>query len=129
MLSWLFGPKAEARQLNRDAKAIADSTRYGFRAEMQAEIAWQVHHSLQQSHVRGGDDVSAYKPIIDHFKLLHREARRNHNQVQLTANTLIIIYLRAEQLAELATPARAHIDELIGDWAHTFEEREVDSAM
>ena len=129
MFGWLFGPKADARQLNRDVKTILNTTRYGFRTEMQREIAWTTHQALREAHERGGDDPSAYKPLIDHFKMMHRDARRAHNQVQLTANTFVIIYLRAEQLEDLAASARKMIDDFIADWAHTFDEHEVQGPM
>ena len=129
MFGWLFGPKADARQLNRDVKTILNTTRYGFRTEMQREIAWTTHQALREAHERGGDDPSAYKPLIDHFKMMHRDARRAHNQVQLTANTFVIIYLRAEQLEDLAASARKMIDDFIADWAHTFDEHEVQGSM
>ena len=129
MFGWLFGPKADARQLNRDVKTILNTTRYGFRTEMQREIAWTTHQALREAHERGGDGPSAYKPLIDHFKMMHRDARRAHNQVQLTANTFVIIYLRAEQLEDLAAPARKMIDDFIADWAHTFDEHDVQRPM
>ena len=97
-LDWLFGEKSEARQLNRDARAIINSARLGYRTEVQREMALLTGETLATAHERGGDDPSKYQPLISHFKMMHRDAKQARNQTQLTAYTLIIIYLRAEQL-------------------------------
>ena len=120
-LDFIFGEKAEARQLNRDAAAVVRSAKLGFRTEMQRDASLLTGSTLAEAHARSGDDPAEYKPVISHFKMMHREARMAHNQVRLTAYTLIIIYLRAEQLGDMAAPARAEIDQFIEEWAHAAE--------
>jgi len=118
-LDWLFGEKGEARQLNRDARAIINAARIGYRPETQREMSVLTGTTLATAHERGGADPAKYQPLIDHFKMMHRDAKTARNQTQLTAYTLIIIYLRAQQLGDIATDARNEIDQFIEAWAHT----------
>lgn len=121
-LDWLFGEKSEARQLGRDARSIINSARVGYRTETQCEMALLTGTTLAQAHERGGDDPARYKPLIDYFKMMHRDAKHARDQTKLTAYTLIIIYLRAEQLGDMAIDARREIDEFIADWSHAVPE-------
>jgi len=116
---WLFGEKGEARQLNRDARAIINAARIGYRPETQREMSVLTGTTLATAHERGGADPAKYQPLIDHFKMMHRDAKSARNQTQLTAYTLIIIYLRAQQLGDIAAQAREEIDQFIEAWAHT----------
>ena len=118
-LDWLFGEKGEARQLNRDARAIINAARIGYRPETQREMSVLTGTTLATAHERGGADPAKYQPLIDHFKMMHRDAKSARNQTQLTAYTLIIIYLRAQQLGDIAAEAREEIDQFIEAWAHT----------
>ena len=115
---WLFGEKGEARQLNRDARAIINAARIGYRPETQREMSVLTGTTLATAHERGGADPAKYQPLIDHFKMMHRDAKSARNQTQLTAYTLIIIYLRAQQLGDIAAQAREEIDQFIEAWAH-----------
>lgn len=118
MLSALFGPAAEARRLGRDVHSILEATRLGQRQAVQARMALDTREALAESHRRGGADAQRYGPIIEHFRMRHREARGARDEVALTACTLVIIYLRAEQLGDAAAPARAAIDAFVAEWAH-----------
>ena len=124
-LDWIFGEKAEARQLNRDARAIVNAARAGYRPETQREMSVLTGTTLATAHERGGDDPAKYQPLINHFKMMHRDAKHARNQTQLTAYTLIIIYLRSEQMGDLAADARREVDEFIAAWAHTSTEESV----
>ena len=47
------------------------------------------------------------------LKEAHRDARRRHNHAALSGVTLAIIFLRAQELGDLAQPACDAIDEFI----------------
>jgi hypothetical protein len=124
-LDWLFGKQGEARQLNRDARAVINAARIGYRPETQREMSVLTATTLVTAHERGGEDPAKYQPLIDHFKMMHRDAKSARNQTQLTAYTLIIIYLRAQQLGDIAADARREIDQFIEAWAHTTADQTI----
>jgi hypothetical protein len=51
------------------------------------------------------------------LKERHRDARRRRDQIQLTAATLSIIYLRARELGQLGAPVCEIIDNAMERWA------------
>lgn len=119
----LFGPEAEARQLNRDAVAIIRVAREGYSAERAREMALLTRDSLEELDDRSGANADP-GVMLGEMKLKHREARRSRQQVELTAYTLVIIELRARAAGEAADPAREAIAEFCQDWEHAADGQE-----
>ena len=111
-----FGPQREANRLSRDAATIIEAARSVSSSSGIREKALRIRDELEVAHARGGDDPSRYAPLVDHFKAQHREARRRRDDTALTALTLVIIYLRAEEIGADAEPARDCIDAFISEW-------------
>jgi len=114
VLGWPRSARRESRRLVRDAAAIVESTRRAAPPPALLAVADDVRRSLEEAHARGGPDPARYAPIVDHFRMLHRDARRRRDDDALTAHTLVIIYLRAEMLGEEAAAARRAIDAFLG---------------
>jgi hypothetical protein len=121
LLDWLFGPKAKARQLNSDARAIVQVARDGYRVETTRAMALLTRETIDDTRAYALARSEGPKLTIERLEMYHRNAKSSRDQVKLTAYTLAIIYLRAEGLGELAAPARAEIDQFYADWAHSVE--------
>ena len=115
LVRW-FGPKREARRLHRDAETIIETGRAVSSSSKMRETALRVRDELEVAHARGGGDPSRYAPLIDHFRVQHREARGRRDDTALTALTLVIIYLRAERIGDDAKQARDRIDAFVAEW-------------
>ncbi len=121
----LFNSKArEIRQLNRDAPLIIENARESYRSELVRDIAILVHQKISEAKSNCGDNVACLQRALDHFRKLHREARRKNEHVGLTAYTLIIIYLRAELIGPQCAPARTAIDGFLDEWRHALEQED-----
>jgi hypothetical protein len=119
----LFNSKArEIRRLNRDAAVIIENARESYRSELVRDIAILIDEKIREAKTHCGDDALCLKRALDHFRRLHREARRRNQHVGLTAYTLVIIYLRGELLGPECAPAREAIDAFLDDWRHAIEE-------
>jgi hypothetical protein len=116
----LFGDKSEKeiKQLNKDAQVIIDHARQTFRAELLRDIALQSGEHLGRARKVFEPNPIGLKRAIDDYKRLHQEARRQRQDVLLSAFTLVLIYLRSEQQGEPCQPARDIIDGFIAEWAH-----------
>ena len=112
----LFGKKSEALQLIRDTQSIirSDETAYADRHLLKiSEIASSsIQRSLNKPDVRTpkGDKTPRW------LKEAHRDARKRNDQAALSGTTLAIIFLRAQELGNLAQPACDAIDEFIARW-------------
>lgn len=119
--SLIANPQREARRLNRDASTIIDSAIESLPINRVRETALLTLEHLGEI----GNDLHEHSQgrerILNRYRQLHGEARRRMDQVGLTAYTLIIIYMRAAALGEMAAPARAAIDEFTGQWAHAAQ--------
>ena len=111
-----FGPQREAGRLTRDAETIVEAAKSVSSTSKIRDVALRIRDELEVAHARGGDDPSRYAPIIHHFRVQHREARRRRDDTALTALTLVIIYLRAEVIGSDARTARDRIDAFISEW-------------
>ena len=112
---WL-GSQGQAHRLDRDAATIIETAKSVSPSSKVRETALRIRDDLQAAHTRGGDDPSRYAPIMDHFRMHHREARRRRDDTALTALTLVIIYLRAETIGADAQPVRDRIDGFVSEW-------------
>lgn len=127
MIFGLFNSKArEIRHLNRDAPTVIENARESYRSELVRDIAVLVHQKVVEAKNNCGEDPACLRRALDHFRRLHREARRRNEHVGLTAYTLIIIYLRAGLIGLECEPARAAIEAFLGDWRHALKEGEED---
>ncbi len=116
LLARWFGPHREARRLDRDAATIIEAAQSATRSSKIRETALRIREELEAAHAHGGDDPSRYARLVEHFKVRHREARRQRDDTALTALTLVIIYLRAEAIGADADPTRHRIDAFISRW-------------
>ena len=122
MFGWFNNPDREAKQLNKDSGAILDSVVKGSPAVVGRAVAEQTQAAIEEGHKKGRNSPDLYQPIVDHYRTMNADARRNHNQVAMSAFSLTSIYLRAEMLGPKAVPARQAIDEFLASWAHSGED-------
>ena len=120
----LFGNKSEreARRLNRDAPVIIEHARQTFRGDRLRNIAIRTAEHLERAHRVFEPNAIGLKRAILEYERLHREARDHHDEVSLSAFTLVQIYIRAEALGEAGRPAVHTIDDFIGEWEHAKED-------
>lgn len=111
-----FGSGREARRLTRDAETIVEAAKSVSSSAKIREVALRIRDELEAAHLRGGTNPSRYAPLIHHFKVQHREARRRRDDTALTALTLVIIYLRAETIGTDTKAVRDYIDAFIAEW-------------
>ena len=122
ILKSLFdSPEREARRLNRDAPAIIDSAIRSFPIDRVRETAVMTLEQLGEAREHLENHTESREQVLYRFRQLHGEARRRMDQVGLTAYTLVIIYLRAEPLGDIAAPAREAIDAFTGQWSHAAQ--------
>ena len=120
----LFGDKTQkkARRLNRDAPVIIEHARQTFRGNMLRDIALRTAEHLERAHKVFEPNATGLKRAIMEYERLHREARDQRDEVSLSAFTLVLIYIRAEDLGEVSRPAVDTIDDFIGEWEHPKED-------
>ncbi|MDD9876431.1 MAG: hypothetical protein OXR84_03205 [Magnetovibrio sp.] len=118
MIFGLFGDKteSEARQLNRDAPLIIEQSEQTYPPTRLRDMAEMIVEFIERAHVRYGTQEIDLKRAHHDYKSLHKEARRKNDQIELSAMTLVIIYIRAEIAGPLAAPAREAIDAFTGAW-------------
>ena len=120
MIFGLFGDKREreAKQLNRDAPAIIAQAEALYSPARLQTMAETIAKYIERAHKRYGTDPINLRRAHYDFRNLHKEARRNNDQVGLSAMTLVIIYIRAEITGPKADPARAAINAFTATWLH-----------
>ena len=119
------GQTDELNQLKPQNKAALEIIEYAhqcFRTETVRDSALLLREHLDRVHAIYKDDTLGPKRAIVEYQTLHGEARRRHDDVALTAYSLLMIYVRAEVQGDPCAPARQAIDELIAEWAHTATE-------
>ena len=111
----LFGKKSKALQLIRDSQSIirSDETAYADRhlLKISAIASSSIQRALTESDAKSNGDKTPRW-----LKEAHRDARRRHNQAALSGVTLAIIFLKAQELGNIAQPACDAIDEFIARW-------------
>ena len=105
-----FFRQREAQRLNRDAVAIIEADTHTHDQKYLAAIAAQLDSSLKVA------SQSSAERMMQVMKNSHRKARDERNQVNLSAATLAIIYLRAKELGEAAQPARDAVERFAGKY-------------
>ena len=111
----LFGKKSKALQLIRDSQSIIRSDERAYADRHLLKISAIANSSIQRAMNESGAKTSGDK-TPRWLKEAHRDARRRHNQAALSGVTLAIIFLKAQELGNLAQPACDAIDEFIARW-------------
>lgn len=116
ILKWFANRgEREAKQLNRDAPLIIAQASQTLSESRLREVATTVAEHIPRAHKVYGQTAIDYKRAIQDYRRLHKDARRNNDQMALSAMTLVIIYLKAEVAGPPADPARAAIDAFTAD--------------
>ncbi len=112
----LLGNERKAKRLKKDALTIIRSDEVAYPslhlkscASMVAEYLAAIFSASPKTKAGHGSAIW--------LKEQHRDARRRRDQIQLTAATLSIIYLRASELGQLGTAICEIIDGAMGRWA------------
>jgi hypothetical protein len=115
----------EARQLRKDVASIVGMVESTYRPELLDKIARMTRDGIIKVQNLCGDDATYRAREVDRYKVLHRDARRQNAQGELTAYTLIIINTRALAYGELGAPVCALIDEFLQRWPGEVEAEDV----
>ena len=111
----LFGKKSKALQLIRDSQSIIRSDETAYTDRHLLKISAIANSSIQRALNESGGKTNGDK-TPRWLKDAPRDARRRHNQAALSGVTLAIIFLKAQELGNLAQPACDAIDEFIARW-------------
>jgi len=112
----LFGKNSKALQLIRDSQSIIRSDETAYADRHLSKISEITSSSIQQA--LSNPDIKTTKgdKTPRWLKEAHRDARKRNDQAALSGTTLAIIFLRAQELGDLAQPACDAIDEFIARW-------------
>ena len=112
----LFGKNSKALQLIRDSQSIIRSDETAYADRHLSKISEITSSSIQQA--LSNPDIKTTKgdKTPRWLKEAHRDARKRNDQAALSGTTLAIIFLRAQELGDLARPACDAIDEFIARW-------------
>jgi hypothetical protein len=113
----------EARQLNRDAVYIIEDATARFLDEQLTALVETTARELEAASKRLAMANFGLHNVLFDAKRLHREARRGARDVDLSAMTLVIIYLRSLKVGEAASPARETIAALLIEQVPDIEEK------
>ena len=114
--------KSKIRQINKDAPIIIEHARQTFRSDKVREIVRVTAQHLGRARKIFEPTPIGRQRAIDEYKRLHREARRQQDDVSLSAFTLVQIYLRAEGMGEDCRPAINTIDAFLAEWGHVLND-------
>jgi len=130
MIFGLFGDKheKEARQLNRDVPIIIEQAEQAMGPDRLRQMAEMTVKFIDRAYSQYGSAKIDIKRAHYDYRRLHKEARRNNDQVGLSAMTLVIIHLRAELAGVAANPAKAQIKRFTDSWLHDGEAQPADDA-
>ncbi len=112
----LFGNEKKARRLKKDALTIIRSDEVAYPPVHLKACATMVAEYLGTFLLATPKTKTGPRSAVS-LKERHRDARRRRDQVQLTAATLSIIYLRAREFGSLGTPTCEIIDNAMERWA------------
>ena len=106
----------EIKRLNKDAPLIIKYTKETVRPEKVPEVALLTRKHLDHAHSNFGTSEIGLKRTIDEYERLHKEARRQKDEISLTAFTLVLIYARSLNIGKDCSPAIKSIDSFISDY-------------
>ena len=111
----LFGNERKAKRLKKDALTIIRSDEVAYSPPHRKSCALMVTEYLAAIFSAAAKTKAGPgSPIW--LKERHRDARRRRDQIQLTAATLSIIYLRAREFGPLGVPTCEIIDNAMERW-------------
>ena len=111
----LFGNERKSKRLKKDALTIIRSDEVAYRSAHLKACAAMVAEYLGTFFPATPKIRTGPRSAIS-LKQRHRDARRRRDQVQLTAATLSIIYLRAREIGPLGAPTCEIIDNAMERW-------------
>ena len=111
MLKWFkkVTAKFDANQLERDSIVIINQTRQIFGHEAVEMVANLLRTELDKSVKQFGQAEIDIKRAIVECRRLHKEAIKRNDQKFLSAITLVIIFLKAQLIGEMADSAQKRI--------------------
>ncbi|NQV83140.1 MAG: hypothetical protein HQ494_04900 [Rhodospirillales bacterium] len=109
---------SDIRRLNKDAPLVIEYTRQTTRSDAFRQIAGATARHLVHVRAVYEPTPTGLKRAIAEYQRLHQEARQQHDQISLSAFTLVLIYIRAEGMGEDCRPAMDAIDAFIAEWDH-----------
>ena len=118
---WPFGARYETRLLNRDAQYIVDDALGRFSEERVVQMANATRVYLEDARDQLARPNLDPENVLVHFRSLHGAARRERQDMGLSAITLVIIYLRAQRHRDACEPAIRTIDDFVAEWASEDE--------
>jgi len=113
---------SDVRRLNKDAPTVLEHARQTFHPDRMKDIARVTAEHLEHSHKIFESTPVGLKRAILEYQRRHREARHQHDDVSLSAFTLVLIYIRAESFGEDCRPALDTIDAFLAEWGHAPED-------
>ena len=111
MLKWFkkVTAKFDANQLERDTIVIINQARQMFGHEAVKTVANLLSAELDKSLKQFGQAEIDIKRAIVECRRLHKEAIKRNDQKFLSAITLVIIFLKAQLIGEMADSAQKRI--------------------
>ena len=98
--------KRKVKGLIKDAQLIIDHVRQTTRPEKLKKIAIITSKHIEHAQKTFGETPTGFKRAIDEYKRLHNEARRQRDDISLSAFTLVQIYIRASAVGQECQPAK-----------------------
>jgi len=124
-----FGPEAEAKRMRRDVNYILGELTQGHYGPVEDWVATDLRKDLNYVKATFIErDEHGHARAEDHFKRMHKEARRRASQRDLTVLTLAIIYVKADAMGQAARDIVEKIDAFLSEWAHLVEDDDDGSA-
>ena len=116
-----FGRRYEVRMLNRDARYVVEDALGRFADERVAQMANATRQYLKQADEQLALPHLGHENVLLHFQNLHRTARREQQDMALSALTLVVIYLRAQRHGEACALAIKAVRDFVEEWASQDE--------
>ena len=107
--------KRKVQGLINDAQLIIDHIYQTTRPEKVIEIARITSQHIEHAQTTFGETVIGLKRAIDEYKRLHNEARRQRDDISLSAFTLVQIYFHSVAVGQECQPAKEIIKAFIRD--------------
>lgn len=108
--------------LNRDAAYVIEDAVARFGDERLRQMANTTRRYLREAREQLALPHLDTGNVLVQFQGLHRSARRERQDMSLSALTLVIIHLRAETHAEECAPARQAIARFVEEWSSPDED-------
>ncbi len=117
----LGGPEYDAKILIRDSKSMIEMIHGQHGADSLRKIAAETRSRIDEVHERGLNDIQFYVRGIEALTELNRAARLRRDNIAWSGVTLAIIYIKAEMMEDMGTPAKNIIEGFMQQWSHSTE--------